>query len=135
MFNEDNDRNSLFEDSDQRRGQSRKSFVGTALYISPEMLNDNLSLPAMDLWALGCIIYQMRVGQTPFSGSIDYEVFQKITDRQLIIPNELEPEAVDIIDKLLQLDPADRLGAGPPGSKNDYEALKLHPYFKGINFK
>lgn len=36
---------------------------------------------------------------------------------------------------MLQLDPSERLGAGPPGSKNDYNALKAHPFFKGINFK
>jgi len=62
----------------------------------------------------------MRVGVTPFTGSVDYEVFQKITDRQIVIPNDLEPEIVDLIDKLLQLNPEDRLGAGPPGSKNSY---------------
>ena len=62
-------------------------------------------------------------------------MFQKITDRQLNFPNDLEPEAVDLIDALLHLDPSERLGAGPPGSPNDYEALKAHPFFKGINFK
>ena len=36
---------------------------------------------------------------------------------------------------MLHLDPSERLGAGPPGSQNDYEALKAHPFFKGINFK
>ena len=35
-------------------------------------------------------------------------------------------DSVDIIDKLMQLDPKMRLGAGPPGSENDYEALKKH---------
>lgn len=61
------------EETEQR--QQRKSFVGTALYISPEMLHENKFYPASDLWALGCIIYQMRVGVTPFMGSVDYEVF------------------------------------------------------------
>ena len=65
------------------------------------MLDENISSPGMDLWALGCMIYEMRVGQTPFNGTVDYEVFHKIKERQLIIPNELEPEVVDIIDRLL----------------------------------
>jgi len=39
------------------------------------MLQENKFYPASDLWALGCIIYQMRVGVTPFMGSVDYEVF------------------------------------------------------------
>ncbi len=134
--NEEDDRNSLFEEADSKRdAQPRGSFVGTPLYVAPEMLNENRSGPPTDLWALGCIIYQLRVGYVPFNGQFDYEVFQKITDRQLQFPNDLEPEAIDIIDALLHLDPSERLGAGPPGSHNDYEALKAHPFFKGINFK
>ena len=95
-FDQFDDRNSIFDEENQQRGV-RKSFVGTALYIAPEMLLQNFSVPAMDLWALGVMIYQMRVGKTPFHASFDYEVFKKIEERQLVIPNELEPEAVDII--------------------------------------
>ena len=65
----DAERNSLFDDPDSKRGQQpRGSFVGTPLYVSPEMLADNVSGPANDLWALGCIIYQCRVGVVPFNG-------------------------------------------------------------------
>jgi len=46
----------------------RGTFVGTALYVSPEMLIDNIASPASDLWALGCIIFKMLTGNTPFSG-------------------------------------------------------------------
>lgn len=89
----------------------------------------------MDLWALGCMIYEMRVGLTPFNGQVDFEVFNKIKERQLVIPNELEPECVDVIDKLLQLDPRSRLGMGPKGSDFDFAALKSHPFFSAINFE
>ena len=91
------DRNSLFEDPTSQRGQARKSFVGTALYISPEMLNDNIAVPASDLWALGCIIYQMRAGVTPFHANVDYEVFQKITSATFSYPLEFEAELADIV--------------------------------------
>ena len=40
--------------------------VGTPLYKSPEMVNDNISVFSMDLWALGCMIYEMLTGVTPF---------------------------------------------------------------------
>jgi len=33
------------------------TFAGTPLYVSPEMLNDNIACYGSDLWALGCIIY------------------------------------------------------------------------------
>ena len=53
-------------DFDQRPLEPRDTFVGTPLYVSPEMLAETKSLPASDLWALGCIIYRMHVGQVPF---------------------------------------------------------------------
>ena len=89
----------------------------------------------MDLWALGVMIYQMRVGKTPFHASFDYEVFKKIEERQLVIPNELEPEAVDIINQLLQIDPQERLGTNKTNYRINFDEIKSHPYFKGINFE
>ena len=44
-------------------------------------------------------------------------------------------DAADIIDCLLQIDPRNRLGAGQPGSNLDYQALKNHAFFNGINFE
>lgn len=58
-----------------------------------------------------------------------------ISERKLILPKYLPVEAIDLIDRLLQLDPFSRIGAGSPGSDNDFEKLKQHPFFKGINFK
>jgi hypothetical protein len=45
------------------------------------------------------------VGTVPFNGQFDYEVFSKITERQMSFPLDLESDTVDIIDKLLNLDP------------------------------
>lgn len=48
-------------------GKARKnSFVGTAQYVSPELLESKKVGPASDLWALGCILYQMVSGLPPF---------------------------------------------------------------------
>lgn len=46
----------------------RGTFVGTAYYVSPEMLQVNQATQASDLWALGCIIYKMLTGREPFQG-------------------------------------------------------------------
>ena len=59
-------------------GGRRNSFVGTAQYVSPEILTNSGSSPASDLWALGCIIYQMVTGIPPFQGNSEYLIFQKV---------------------------------------------------------
>jgi len=38
-------------------------------------------------------------------------------------------DAIDLIDKLMAVDPLLRLGAGPEGSELDYNHLKAHPFF------
>jgi 3-phosphoinositide dependent protein kinase-1 len=43
--------------------------------VSPEMLNDNISSTSGDIWALGCIIYQMITGEVPFKADADYQTF------------------------------------------------------------
>ena len=62
----------------QEGGDRRDTFVGTPLYVSPEMLEDTKSTPASDLWALGCIIYRMHVGKVPFADETEARTFEKI---------------------------------------------------------
>ena len=114
----------------------RDTFVGTPLYVSPEMLHETKSLPASDLWALGCIIYRMHVGKVPFEDKSETGTFDKILNRQLEFPAEvnLTDATKDVVDRLLQVNPKRRLGAGRPGSSNDMEALRGHEYFRGIDF-
>ena len=42
----------------------------------------------------------------------------------MTFPASLSPEAHDLIDKLLQLNPDQRLGCGVPGSNNDFNVIK-----------
>lgn len=73
---------------DQSGTTRRKvSFVGTAQYISPEMLNDIKKVDrGSDLWALGCIIYQLTSGSLLFKGENDYLIFQKIKSLEYKFP-------------------------------------------------
>jgi hypothetical protein len=45
---------------------------------------------------------------------------------------EMDPNFVDLVDSLIQLNPSDRLGC--PGTKYDMKRLMKHRFFKGINF-
>jgi len=102
------------------------SFVGTAEYVAPELLNDKITSRSSDLWALGCIIYQMIAGRPPFRGLTEFLVFQKVTNREFKYPKGFPEVARDLIDKLLVLDPERRLGV------SNYTELKTHPFFKDI---
>jgi 3-phosphoinositide dependent protein kinase-1 len=66
--------------------KQRGTFVGTPLYVAPEMLKSNESSAATDLWALGCIIYQMLVGKVPFQAKTDIETFNLILKGTITYP-------------------------------------------------
>jgi 3-phosphoinositide dependent protein kinase-1 len=84
--------------------------VGTAEYVSPEVLNNAGISYTADLWALGCIVYQMLTGRPPFKGASEYLTFQLITSRTLSFPEGFPEVARDLAERLLQLEPSERLG-------------------------
>lgn len=110
--------------------------VGTPDYVSPEVLTRNKIKigPAVDLWALGCILYLFLHGETPFKDKTDLLMFDKILNDVYVINDNIDPDAKDLINKLLIKDPDKRLGAGPLGSSNDFNSLKSHNFFKGIDW-
>ena len=126
------------EDDDIRVKPERRgmTFVGTAEYVSPEVLGDKPAGFGSDIWALGIMIYQMFYGKTPFKEKTNYLIFRKIEQLKIeFSPNvNIPEEAKDLITKILVKDPNTRLGAGEKGSEYDIAHLKNHPYFKGIDW-
>jgi len=112
-------------------GGRRNSFVGTAQYVSPEILTNSGSSPASDLWALGCIIYQMVTGIPPFQGNSEYLIFQKIQNLEYSFYEGFDPQARDIVEKLLVIIPSERMGAS---DNNNYLSIKKHPFFENVDF-
>lgn len=111
------------------QGHRRNSFVGTAQYVSPEVLNSKKAYFSSDLWALGCIIFQFLSGETPFRGGHEYQIFQKVCKLEYEIPEGFNPTAADLVRKLMVLDPTQRLGCKEMGGMS---VLKQHSFFEGI---
>uniref|UniRef100_A0A669D4D7 3-phosphoinositide-dependent protein kinase 1 n=1 Tax=Oreochromis niloticus TaxID=8128 RepID=A0A669D4D7_ORENI len=107
------------------------SFVGTAQYVSPELLTEKSACKSSDLWALGCIIYQLVAGLPPFRAGNEYLIFQKIIKLEYEFPEKFFPKAKDLVERLLSLDPTKRLGCEEMGG---YEPLKQHPFFDTISW-
>lgn len=114
--------------------RSRKiSFVGTAQYVSPDLLQNRVDTRASDLWALGCIIYQMISGLPPFRASTEFLTFQKILKMEYEFPEGFPADAKDLVEKLLVLDHTKRLGSNDKG--DTYESIRQHPFFEGIDWE
>lgn len=116
----------MFSSRQSSRAVRRDTFVGTALYVSPEMLNENQALPESDFWALGIIIYRITFGKAPFEGTHENLTFQKILNRELTFPEDADESVKDLIDNLLRIDPNERI---------KFEEIKEHPFFEGVNFE
>jgi 3-phosphoinositide dependent protein kinase-1 len=110
------------DDDDDSRATS---FVGTAEYVSPELLTDKNACKASDLWAFGCIIYQLLSGRPPFKAANEYLTFQKIVGLEYDFPPGFPPAARDLVERLLVLDPSRRLSL---------EHIKNHEFFEGIKW-
>lgn len=54
-----------------------------------------------DLWALGCTVFQMLSGTSPFKDASEWLIFQRIIARDIKFPDYLSDEARDLIDRLL----------------------------------
>ncbi|CAI4059477.1 serine/threonine protein kinase PKH1 SKDI_04G6920 [Saccharomyces kudriavzevii IFO 1802] len=103
-----------------------KSFVGTAEYVSPELLNDSYTDSRCDIWAFGCILYQMVAGKPPFKAANEYLTFQKVMKIQYAFTAGFPLIAKDLVKKLLVREPNDRLTV---------EQIKAHVFFHGVHFE
>jgi serine/threonine protein kinase len=104
------------------------SVVGTSDYLAPEVILASGHDTAVDWWALGVVMFEMLIGVPPFYDGNLQATFENILSRNIEWPEELSPEARDIIDRLLTVDVNERLG-----SRGAAE-VKQHPFFRGIDW-
>jgi serine/threonine-protein kinase len=90
--------------------------VGTAHYMSPEQASGDWFVgPATDIYALGCVLYEMLVGEPPYTGASTQAILGKIIASQpvpVIDERPAVPAHVDaVIRRALEKLPADRFGS------------------------
>ncbi|OAL74665.1 AGC protein kinase [Trichophyton violaceum] len=124
----------LFDPQDHNR-----CFVGTPDYLAPETINGTGQDEMSDWWSLGCILFEFLYGYPPFNASTPDEVFENILHRRINWPDEADElvsrEAKDIMERLITVNPRERLGANIDEKYSSGGAeVRAHPWFSDINW-
>ena len=84
-----------------------KTFAGTALYIAPEILNEDSYGTKVDIWSLGIGLFEMMVRKPLFTGK-GFRLQQSIVDDPYPpLPHSYSAELRDVVERCLKKDPRD----------------------------
>lgn len=138
-------------------------FVGTPEFMTPEAIKgpsegqkdstetgkEDFSDHTLDLWAFGCVAFQLLTGSTPFSSPSPYLAYLKISRCLLFRPMAItDDDAWDLITNMMKVNPNERLGAScfqykrkiEEAEENEmietgkgYDVIRNHPYFAGCS--
>lgn len=103
----------------------------TQEYLAPEMVLHEPYGKAVDWWSLGVLVFELLTGYPPFHSIDDEELFSQILRSSIKFPigSCISDEAKDFVTRLLERDPAKRLGA-----QGDVEEVKAHDFFSDVNW-
>jgi serine/threonine-protein kinase len=88
--------------------------LGTAAYMSPEQARGKPADKRADIWAFGCVLYEMLTGQRAFDGQGVPETLARVIEREpdwARLPATLSPSLRTYIRRCLQKDPRQRVQA------------------------
>lgn len=94
----------------QLDGKCLTTSCGSPHYAAPEIVTgEGYSGSAVDIWSVGIILYAMLNGRLPFDGQDLYDTLRLVRKGDYYMPPELSVEATDLIQRLLQRQPRNRI--------------------------
>jgi serine/threonine-protein kinase len=95
------------------REQGAGEVLGTAPYVSPEHARGLQTDHRSDIWAFGCVLYELLTGVRAFDGNSTTEIIARVLERDpdfSRLPEDTPPSLRRLIVRTLRKDPARRLG-------------------------
>jgi Tol biopolymer transport system component len=86
--------------------------LGTAAYMSPEQARGHVIDKRTDIWAFGCVLYEMLTGRRPFAGETVSDLIVAILDREpdwALLPDGVPPSVVTLLKRCLDRNTKRRL--------------------------
>ena len=103
-----------------------KTKVGTAYYVSPEILRGSYS-EKCDIWSAGVILYILLSGDPPFNGPSDISIYKKIMEMTFDFPEKkwanISNEAKDLIKHMIS----------PENERFSARQVMEHPWMQTCN--
>ena len=93
-------------------GRREGIVMGTARYMSPEQARGQAVDRRTDIWAFGCVLYEMLTGRVTFAGDTVSDTIARILEREpdwSALPRTLRPGVVTLLQRCLEKDAKRRL--------------------------
>lgn len=94
-------------------GESPRVWLGTAPYMSPELARGEPATERTDIWAFGCVLFEMLTGSRAFPGTFVAEVLARVMEREPafgLLPRDTPAAVRRLLRRCLEKDPQRRLG-------------------------